>query len=218
MPQEGQKIKPDQNRKPFKNPVRRDRLTWSAMRLCRIMTRFADSSVDAEVKSHVFWSYVRHSGNEAAVLKAYTAACPTLEVPAKPVTPVKELVAETKEKEGFHGKTLISYQEAKELQLALTEVLKPLTPEEAANELAKEACLRDFSAGNFPALEELQEDLAAFVAAGDETATFEISKGQLVVAGKAIDCAVALGRGKAIKTALTAGGIGIGALALLFLL
>lgn len=152
------------------------------------------------------------------VIAAYQARCPGLPVPPKPATPDKELVAESPEKAGFHGKTTISHAEAVELNTALVEVLKPLTPEEAASEIGKVECLRDFAAGNFPKIERLQEDLQAFVDVGDTGATFTISKGDVVVAGKAIDCAVALGRGKLIKGALITGGaIGAGAL-LLFLL
>lgn len=198
---------------------RPDRFGWSLQRVCSIMKKFQENQVEPEIQGHIFWSYARHSRvSEAEFLKAYASACPGGFVPEKPAKPAKELTAESPEHVGFHGKTQINYQEAQELKLALDEVLKPLTPEESANELAKETCLRDFSAGSFPIVEELRDDLAEFVAAGDTGATFEISQGQVIVAGKAIDCAVALGRGKIIKTALTAGGVGIGALALLFLL
>lgn len=190
----------------------RDPLQWSLNRICKIMTKVQQNeNVEPETKGHLFWSYAKHSKNEAAFLKSYAELCPGLPVPEKPVKPETVLVAESADKIGFHGKTQISYAEAKELMVALEEVLRPLTPEESASELAKETCLRDFTAGNFPIVEELQSDLADFVAAGDTGATFEISKGQVIVAGKAIDCAVALGRGKAIKTALTVGGIGAGA-------
>ncbi len=47
--------------------------------------------------------------------------------------------------------------------------------------------------------------------------TFELSKGEVNVTTKAVDCALSIGRAEAIKTALTVGGIGAGTV-LLFLL
>ena len=204
--------------RPNKLSPSRDRFRWTVSRLCSIMRSFSEDSVSAEVQSQVFWSYVKQANSsEESVLTAYKTLCPELTVPAKSLTPEKELVAEPG-KSGFHGKTTISYAEAVELNTALTEVLRPLTPEEAASAIGKEECLRDFAAGNFPKLERLQDDLQSFIDAGDQGTTFTISKGDIVVAGKAIDCAVALGRGKIIKGALVAGSvIGAGAL-LLFLL
>ena len=212
------KARPEPASRPNKLSPSRDRFRWTVSRLCSIMRSFSEDSVAAEVQSQVFWSYVKQANSsEESVLTAYKTLCPELIVPAKPVTPEKELVAEPG-KSGFHGKTTISYAEAVELNTALTEVLRPLTPEEAASAIGKEECLRDFAAGNFPKLERLQDDLQSFIDAGDQGTTFTISKGDIVVAGKAIDCAVALGRGKIIKGALVAGGvIGAGAL-LLFLL
>lgn len=201
------KVKPG----PRADRPRPDRFQWSVKRICKIMTKAQEGEVDPETKGHLFWSYAKHSKNEAAFLKSYTEICPGLPVPEKPAKPEKVLEAESPDKVGFHGKTQISYTEAKELMLALDEVLRPLTPEESMSDLASQECLRNFTAGNFPIVEELQADLSEFVAAGDTGATFEISKGQVIVAGKAIDCAVALGRGKAIKTAMTVGGIGAGA-------
>lgn len=197
----------------------RNRFEWTVGRLCSIMRNFTENEVAADVQGQVFWSYVRHAqSSEESVIAAYKTLCPELPVPAKPAVPEKELVAESPEKTGFHGKAKISFEEAKQLLLALDEVLRPLTPEEQGSEIGKQECLRDFAAGNFPKVERLRDDLAEFVAAGNTAATFEISKGDLVVAGKAIDCAVALGRGKAIKAAVTAGGvIGAGALLLLLL-
>lgn len=209
---------PMQPDRPRKLDNKRNRFEWTVGRLCSIMRSFSEDSIAAEVQSQVFWSYVKQAdSSEESVLTAYKTLCPELTVPVKPVSPDKELVSEPG-KGGFHGKTTISYAEAVELNTALTEVLRPLTPEEAASAIGKEQCLRDFAAGNFPKLERLQDDLQTFIDAGDTGATFTISKGDIVVAGKAIDCAVALGRGKIIKNALVTGGvIGAGAL-LLFLL
>jgi hypothetical protein len=188
------------------------------LRLCSIMTKFTESNVDAEVKSKFFWSYVREANQpEALVLSTFNQLCPNIPVPPKPTTPDRELKAESPGKAGFHGKTQINYAEAKELLAALDEVLKPFTPEELANDIGREECLRDLAAGNFPIVERLRERLSQFVAAGDTGATFQISAGEMNVTGKAIDCAVALGRGKAIRTAATVGGIGAAG-ALLFLL
>jgi hypothetical protein len=189
------------------------------LRLCSIMTKFTESNVDAETKSRFFWSYVREANQpEALVLSTFNQLCPSIPVPAKPTTPDRELKAESPGKAGFHGKTQISYAEAKELLAALDEVLKPFTPEELANDIGREECLRDLAAGNFPIVERLRERLSQFVAAGDSGATFQISAGEMNVTGKAIDCAVALGRGKAIRTAATVGGIGAAGALLLLLL
>lgn len=219
-------IPESKNRRPeIPHPPRRDgalrisenRFQWAVGRLCSIMRKFSTTDVSEEIQGQIFWSYVRHAkSSEESVLTAYKTVCPELPVPAKPVSPEKELLEEGKNV--FRGKTSISYDEARQLMLSLDEVLRPLTPEEAASSIGKQECLRDFAAGNFPKVEELKDSLEAFIEAGDTAATFEISKGDIVVAGKAIDCAVALGRGKAIKAALTAGGvIGAGAL-LLFLI
>jgi hypothetical protein len=116
------------------------------------------------------------------------------------------------------GKTALSYQEAKELLHSLTIVLAPITAAEAAKEEAKEACLRELKAGPFPTVKRLYDRLLAFVNAGDEAATFQISHGEITVTQKAVDCAVGLGRAEALRTALTATGIGAGGTLLLLLL
>lgn len=206
-------------------PVREDRAAYDPqrfekllLRLCSIMTKFMETNVEAEIKSKFFWSYVREANQpEALVLSTFNQLCPNIPVPPKPTTPDRELKAESPDKAGFRGKAQISYAEAKELLAALDEVLKPLTPEELASDIGREECLRDLAAGNFPIVERLHERLSQFVAAGDTGATFSISAGEMNVTGKAIDCAVALGRGKAIRTAATVGGIGAAG-ALLFLL
>lgn len=216
----------DQTGPEIRVPVKQDLSVYNAqrfekllLRLCSIMTSFADSGVETEIQSKFFWSYIRHAKQpEDLVLATFKELCPGIQIPAKPTTPDREIKAESPEKAGFHGKARITYAEAKELLAALDEVLKPLTPEELASDIGKEECLRDLAAGNFPIVENLHDRLAAFVAAGDTGATFEISHGEMNVTGKAIDCAVALGRGKVIRTALTAGGaIGAGALLLLLL-
>lgn len=200
---------------PAYDPQRFEKLL---LRLCSIMTKFTESNVEAEVKSKFFWSYVRDANQpEALVLSTFAQLCPNIPAPPKPTTPDRELKAESPAKAGFHGKAQISYAEAKELLAALDEVLKPFTPEELASDIGREECLRDLAAGNFPIVERLHDRLAQFVAAGDTGATFAISAGEMNVTGKAIDCAVALGRGKAIRTAATVGGIGAAG-ALLFLL
>jgi len=197
----------------------RARFEWAVGRLCSVMRHFADQDIPDDAKSHIFWSYVKNSNSsEESVLTAYKTLCPELPVPPKPTTPDKELVAESPDKAGFHGKTTLSFDEASQLKDALDVVLMPLTPDETAKAINSQDCLRDLAAGNYPKVEALRDDLADFIAAGDKNATFEISKGDVVVTGKAIDCAVAIGRGKTIKTALTAGGvIGAGALLLLLL-
>lgn len=222
IPTEPRKIMPQPQPRPGieERPVySADRFQKLLLRLCSMMTRFATDGIDAEIQGRFFWSYIQHANQpEALVLSTFKELCPAVQIPPKPTTPAKELKQEPPEKQGFHGKAQISYAEAKELLAALDEVLRPLTPEEVASDIGKEECLRDLAAGNFPIVENLRDRLANFIAAGDTGATFEISHGEMNVTGKAVDCAVALGRGKVIKTALTAGGaIGAGALLLLLL-
>jgi len=120
---------------------------------------------------------------------------------------------------GFHGKTSISYLEAKDLEALLEVVLGPLSPEEAATKLADHECLRELSeAGGFPLVSRLLERLKTFVASAQETDTFQISHGEAVVTGKAVECAEALGRLKTIRTAAAVGGVAAGGGALLLLL
>lgn len=115
------------------------------------------------------------------------------------------------------GKTRLTFDEAQELLNVLDVVLEPLTSEEAATEAAKTECLRELSSGPFPVLVRLRERLLEFIAAGNLSATFEISKGEINVMEKAVTCAESIGRGKTIRTVATVGGIGAVA-ALLFLL
>lgn len=120
---------------------------------------------------------------------------------------------------GFHGKTQLSYQEATDLSALLDVVLAPLSPEEAAKEIPDEACLRDLlNSGGFPLVDKLQKRLKDFIAAGNQAATFEISHGEVVVTGKAVECAEALGRMKTLKTVAYAGGAAAGGAGLLLLL
>jgi hypothetical protein len=188
-------------------------------RLCSILRRFTEEAVPDDVKARVFWSYVDDAGRpEADVLAEIRSACPDLSVPARPAM-APELKPDRPDQVGFRGKARISLEEAKELLAALDEVLRPLTPEETASDIAREECLRELAAGAFPIVERLRERLADFVATAGPQDTFEISHGQLVVTGKAVDCAVAIGRGRVVRTALTVGGVGAGAglLALLLL-
>lgn len=114
---------------------------------------------------------------------------------------------------------MISYEEARELSELLDVVLAPLTPEEAGSELADRECLRELTdAGGFPLVERLQERLKEFLASAKPTDTFEISQGEAVVTGKAVECAEALGRIKTVRTVATVGGAAAGGTALLLLL
>jgi hypothetical protein len=115
------------------------------------------------------------------------------------------------------GKTTLTFDEAQELLETLDVVLKPLTEEEAATEAAKTECLRELSSGPFPILVRLRDRLLEFIAAGDLTASFQISKGEINVMEKAVTCAESIGRKEVIRTVATVGGVGAVA-ALLFLL
>jgi hypothetical protein len=121
--------------------------------------------------------------------------------------------------EGFHGKTLISFQEAQDLSSLLEVVLAPLTPQEAESELAGHECLRELNdAGGFPLVRRLLDRLRTFLASAQSSDTFQISHGEAVVTGKAVECAEALGRLKTLKTVATVGGVAAGGGALLLLL
>lgn len=189
-----------------------------ADRLCVILGKFRDREVDEEVAARIFWSYV----DDARIPPSIAAQmildrCPDLKIPAKPVTPVKEL--KKAEKDGFHGKTEITFQEASELLDLLTVVLAPLTPEEAASKIADRECLRELNdAGGFPIVERLQERLMEFLETATPEDMFTISHGESVVTGKAVECAEALGRIKTIKTVAVVGGVTVGSAALLLLL
>jgi hypothetical protein len=196
-----------------------------ADRICEMLTKFSESASkspdEEDARSGIFWSYIRshaeRSGQgENAVANLIQARCPGLPMPAKPAgqkpqKPPKE--------EGFHGKTTLSFAEAKSLSELLEAVLAPLSPEEAAKEIAREECLRDIvKAGGFPIVERLQARLKAFIATKAAAATFEISHGELVVTGHAVECAEAIGRIKTVRTVATVGGVAAGGAGLLWLL
>lgn len=189
-----------------------------ADRLCVILGKFQAREVDEEMAARIFWSYV----DDARIPPSIAAQmiqdrCPDLKIPAKPVTPIKEI--KKAEKDGFHGKTEITFQEASELLDLLTVVLAPLTPEEAASTIADRECLRELNdAGGFPLVERLQERLMTFLETATPEDTFTISHGESVVTGKAVECAEALGRIKTIKTVAVVGGVAVGSTVLLFLL
>lgn len=187
-------------------------------RLCALATKFSDKEVDSEIASRIFWSYLDNARVPAEVaLPQVQARCPGIAIPARPSKPAVEL--KKPEKEGFHGKTQISCEEAEELSGLLDVVLAPLTPEEAAKEIAKEECLRELTdAGGFPIVERLQERLQDFLATAKPADTFEISQGEMVVTGKAVECAEALGRVRMVRTIVTAGGVVAGGGALLLIL
>lgn len=196
-----------------------------AERICAMLDKFSESSAksqdEEDARSGIFWSYIRSHAErtgqgEEAVANLIRSQCPGLPMPARPSGPKPQ---KPPKEEGFHGKTQLSFSEAKSLSDLLEAVLAPLTPEEAAKEIAREECLRDIvKAGGFPIVERLQARLKAFVAAGNETATFEISHGEAVVTGKAVECAEALGRIKTVRTVATAGGVAAGGAGLLWLL
>lgn len=187
-------------------------------RLCSILVKFAEKDVPEDVAGRIFWSYADDARIPPSVIaQMIQDRCPDLKIPGKPVTPAKEM--KKPEKEGFHGKTQISYEEAAELSGLLDLVLAPLTPEEAASEIADRECLREMNdAGGFPLVERLQARLKRFLATAQPTDTFTISHGETVVTGKAVECAEALGRIKTIKTVATVGGVAAGGGALLLLL
>lgn len=198
-------------------PTRPDRVMNVILRMCTVLRKLAEKEVGEEIAARIFWSYADHANLPTdMVTKLVSEHCPEVAIPPRPTTPPKQM--KRPEKEGFRGKTRLSYEEAQDLSELLTIVLAPLTPEEAASELADRECLRELTdAGGFPIVERLQERLKEFLATAQPTDTFEISKGEVVVTGKAVECADALGRLATIRTVATAGGIG-GAGLLLFLL
>lgn len=190
----------------------------AVVRMCTVLKKLSDREVAPDVAGRIFWSYADHAKvppEMAAELVAQN--CPGLEIPPRPVGPPKEL--RRPGKEGFRGKTRLSVEEARELSELLDVVLAPLTPEEAGSELADRECLRELTdAGGFPIVERLQERLKEFLAAAQPADTFEISHGEVVVTGKAVECAEALGRIKTVRTVATVGGAAAGGTALLLLL
>jgi hypothetical protein len=136
-----------------------------------------------------------------------------------PQSPPAHKKIEPPQQQGFHGKMRISLVEAQELSGLLDVVLAPLTPEEAETQLANHECLRELTeAGGFPIVKRLLDRLKTFITTAQQTDTFEISHGELVVTGKAVECAEALGRLKTIKTVATVGGVAAGGAVVLLLL
>jgi hypothetical protein len=187
-------------------------------RLCALLPKLADKDVDPDIFARIFWSYADHAKVPPEIVaQRIKERCPDLTVPPRPVRLAKQI--RMPEKEGFRGKTRISYEEAQELSDLLEVVLAPLTPEEAAQEIANEECLRELTeASGFPIVESLKERLQEFLATAAPTDTFEISRGETVVTGKAVECAEAIGRVKTTKAIVTAGGVTVGVGALLLLL
>lgn len=190
----------------------------SLARMCEVLQGLVDKEVPQELAGRIFWSYADHAGiNPEAAAKLIQERCPNLTVPARVASMAKAM--KPPKQEGFRGKTQISYDEAKELSELLDVVLAPLTPEEAASEIADRECLREMlEADGFPIVERLQDRLREFLATAATTDTFEISHGETVVTGKAVECAEALGRLKTIKTVATVGAVAGGGTGLLLLL
>lgn len=113
------------------------------------------------------------------------------------------------------GRAEISREEAAELLDSLDLALAPVEEAEAAREDLE--CLRELRAGPYPSVLRLRDRLRAFVATSDPGALFEVSHGEVVLAQKAVDCAVSLGRARAARGVLTAAGVGAGVLLLLLL-
>ena len=224
----GMPIGPKPAQRPAVRPERPDdavRIEQRQTRICDMLKKFSEeqagSNEENDARSRILWSYVRQQAEqtgqaEDAVAGTVQARCPNMTLPPKPV---KGTPMTPPGKTGFHGKTQLTYNEAKELSDLLTVVLSPLTPEEAAKELAREQCLRDIvQADGFPIVDKLQERLKEFLATAPPTATFEISHGEVVVTGKAVECAEAMGRVKIIKTVAYTGGAVAGGASLLWLL
>lgn len=147
------------------------------------------------------------------------AEVPKPERPDLPVRPEERVPKEPmKPEQGFHGKALLSYDEARELSILLEEVLAPLTPEQETSQDEEDVCKRDLHAGEYPIVIRLQERLKSFLAVGDTMANFEISQGELNVTSKSVECAVAIGKVRLTRTLVTAGGVAAGGAALLLLL
>lgn len=202
-----------------------ERIQRGEDRICDMLKKFSDSAPESpdegDARSRIFWSYIRHQGEQAGqsedvVSQQIIARCPGMQVPPKPPTNAKPLTPPGQQ--GFHGKTQLSYQEAKDLSELLDVVLQPLSPEEAAKEIARKDCLRDIvQADGFPIVDKLQQRLKDFIAAAKPTDTFTISQGEVTVTGKAVECAEALGRIKVVKTVAYTGGAVAGGAGLLWL-
>ena len=112
------------------------------------------------------------------------------------------------------GKAGLTVPEVKDLLASLDIVVRPIEREERA--VVEHECLRELQAGPFPQVVRLRARAAAFLETAAPADLFPVSHGELEVLEKAVLCAESLGRGKAVKTAIVAGG-GAAVLALLFL-
>ncbi len=112
------------------------------------------------------------------------------------------------------GKAALTVPEAKDLLASLDLVVRPIEKEERA--LAEHECLRELQAGPFPQVVRLKAKVAAFLETAAPGDLFPVSAGELEVLEKAVACAESLGRGRAVKVAVAAGG-GAAVLALLLL-
>lgn len=194
-------------------------------RICRMLAKFSESEAggpeESDARSRIFWSYVRqHAGKtgrgEDAVAQEIQARCPGAQVPAK--APQAAVPPKPPESEGFHGKTALTRDEASDLADVLAAVLTPLSPEDAAKEIAREECLRDVvRADGFPVVDRLRERLNEFVAKAKPSDTFEISKDEAAMTGKAVECAEAIRRARTVRTVAYAGGAAAGGVGLLWL-
>lgn len=208
-----------------RRPETADQIQQRETRICDMLKKFSEdqpgSPEESDARSRIFWSYIRHQGEQAgqtedAVAQQIIARCPGMQVPPKPSANAKPLTPPGQQ--GFHGKTQLSYAEAKDLSDLLDVVLQPLSPEEAAKEIARQDCLRDIvQADGFPIVDKLQQRLKDFIATAQPTDTFEITHGEVVVTGKAVECAEALGRIKVVKTVAYTGGAVAGGAGLLWL-
>jgi hypothetical protein len=216
--------KPAQKIRPEDEVREAERAEKREDRICEMLKKFSEerpeNDDESDARSRIFWSFVRHHAQrtgqlEDAVTATIHSRCPDMALPPKPPAPIP---GKPPEHEGFHGKIKLSLAEAKELSDLLTVVLTPLTPEEAAKELAREECLRNIvRADGFPIVERLQEKLKDFIVTAAPTDTFEISHGEAVVTGHAVECAEAIGRVKVIRTITYAGGAAAGGAGLLWL-
>jgi CCR4-NOT transcriptional regulation complex NOT5 subunit len=205
---------PDLDKKPDARPMdagrlgrlspRTDRFQWAVDRLCGVMRKLGATKANPQAVSRVFWAFVNHAkSSEESVLAAYQGMCPDLPVPGKPIKRIGEKPS---------VQVPVTYKEAVQISTELDKAMETVT-EEAVVQRADAEASGALAPEDLPQVEIAQEELAAFVAAGNTGATLSIDQELVSVADKAIQQASDIKTENTTKGLLTAAGVvGVGAL------
>lgn len=186
----------------------KDRFQWAVNRLCTMMRKLAESNANEQAISRVFWAYVKHArSSDESVITAYKTLCPELPVPPKPVKKVQD-----------KPEVLVpmTYAEAVQVSGELGKALQTATVDEvvARADATTEGAL---APEDLPKVEALNDEIVAFVAAGDTGVPLSVGQEQVIAAEKAIAQASEIGTEKTTKGLLTAAAV-VGAGALVYFL